>query len=78
VGSFLPLPSPPPSTQYRDRQDGVSSKDHPQADGHALEIKPTVLVGLHGIAEQDGKQEHERVADGPPPRQPPDPGKIPS
>jgi hypothetical protein len=33
----------------RDRQDGVSDKDHYQADGQALEVKPAVVVVLHGI-----------------------------
>jgi hypothetical protein len=35
-----------------------------------------VVVGLHGVTEQAGEQEHERVADDPPPRKPsPAPGK---
>jgi hypothetical protein len=29
-----------------------------------------MVVGLHGITEHDGKQEHERGADDPPPRKP--------
>jgi Transposase len=76
-GRFVALYSPPLSKHNHHRHDGVSNKDHHHADGKALEVEPTVVVGLHGITEQAGEQEHERVADDPPPRKPPPaPGKI--
>ena len=58
-GSLLALYSPPLGKHNRDRQNGASDKDHYEADGKALEVEPMVVVGLHGITEHDGKQEHE-------------------
>jgi hypothetical protein len=70
------LGSPRVGEDNRDRQDGVSHEDHHHTDGQALEVKPAVVVGLHGITQQDGKQEHEPVPNHPPPRKPPATSEI--